>query len=107
VRDITLEAEFAENDLVFIHVWIGNLKVTVLAEALLEGSKLTLRGTHFDGPGPNTVGIEELRKIANRIAEATDVETVVVEGAVRTTGAAPGHQPRTLRFRRAARSGPA
>jgi hypothetical protein len=107
VRDITLRVTFDEHDLVTIEVGIGNLAITILAEALLGSRELVMRRTHFDGPGPNTLGIATLREIANRIAEIADVETVVVEGAIRTTGAAPGHQPRPLRFARAAHAGPA
>lgn len=107
MREIILRVAFEDHDLVTIDAGIGNLTVTILAEASLDGRALILRGTHFDGPGPNTLGIATLREIANRIAEIADVETVVVEGAIRTTGAAPGRKPRALRFARPTRAGPA
>lgn len=107
MSEIVLQAVFDNDDLVMIDVRIGNAVACILAHLVLEGSTLTLRGTHVDGPGANLLGPATLKAVVRRMMEIADVETVVIEGAIRTTGAGPGRIPYPIRFRRSARRRPA
>jgi len=75
----------------------------VVAEFEIDGRTLYIRKAHVDGPGPGTVGTRDLRSLIRGFAERckglADVDTVVLEGAERTTGARPGRRPRPLVFR--------
>jgi hypothetical protein len=76
--------------------------IMVMAEVALEGRFLTLRGLHVhgEGVGMNELGISGLRRIVAEAMEDLDVDEIVIEGAVRVTGASPGRTPRRLRFAR-------
>jgi hypothetical protein len=76
--------------------------IMAMAEVALEGRSLTLRGLHVhgEGVGMNELGISGLRRIVAEAMEDLDVDEIVIEGAVRVTGAGPGRTPRRLRFAR-------
>jgi hypothetical protein len=76
--------------------------ITAMAEVALEGRCLTLRGLHVHGEdvGANELGVSGLRRIVAEAMEDLDVDEIVIEGAVRVTGASPGRIPRRLRFAR-------
>jgi hypothetical protein len=74
--------------------------IMAMAEVALEGRSLTLRGLHVhgEGVGMNELGISGLRRIVAEAMEDLDVDEIVIEGAVRVTGAGPGRTPRRLWF---------
>jgi len=104
---IELEAVFDDGDMVMIDVRIGNASACILAQVVLDRTQMILRRMHVDGPGANLLGPAVLKSIVRRMMEIADVETVVVEGAIRTTGAGPGRIPDPIRFRRTSRRDPA
>jgi hypothetical protein len=61
---------------------------------------LCLQRVHIEGPGANAIGIANLRVLAAFVMEGMGYEAIEIEGALRTTGATPGHRPRPLRFTR-------
>ncbi|WP_156917623.1 hypothetical protein [Salinarimonas rosea] len=65
-----------------------------------EGRTLRLVGFHVQPEtlGPNALGPANLRSLVQALRERMGYDTVVIEGAVRTTGAGPGRRPRALRF---------
>jgi hypothetical protein len=93
--------EIAERDVVNVTFRSGERFVECLADAALEGRIAWLSQCHFQGSGANTVGIRLLRMLAQIVMERIDVDELRIEGASRTTGAGPGHDPRPLVFRRA------
>jgi hypothetical protein len=79
--------------------------VLVMAEASMEGQTLWLRGVHAQSDaGPNALGIANLRLIADLALEKMGYDEIIVEGAIRTTGARPGRIPKPLRFTRRGRN---
>jgi len=76
--------------------------IMVMAEVALEGRCLTLRGLHVHGidVGANELRVAGLRRMVQEIMEDLNVDEIVIEGSVRTTGAGPGRTPRRLRFAR-------
>jgi hypothetical protein len=70
------------------------------AEPVVMGRTLLLRGTHVQDGRPNLVGASNLGVIAQALMEGMGFDELVVEGAVRTTGANPGRRPRLMRFAR-------
>lgn len=75
----------------------------MLAEVRFEERCLRLVGVHTFGAdiGPNQFGPTRLRWLAQAVMEVLDCDEIIVEGAVRTTGAGPGRRPGRLRFARA------
>jgi hypothetical protein len=76
------------------------------AEPEVQGTTLVLRGTHIQGAYANAVGGGNLRILAQALMERMDFHGLLVEGAIRTTGANPGHRPRVVRFTRRVRPAP-
>jgi hypothetical protein len=74
-----------------------------MAEPELDGSTLVLHRVHVQGAGANAIGAANLRVLARAVMERMDVDGLVIEGAVRTTGANPGRRPAVLRFARRVR----
>ena len=65
-----------------------------------KGTTLLLRAVHAQDARPNAVGAANLRIVARALMERLNVDGLIVEGAVRTSGANPGRRPRPLRFTR-------
>lgn len=78
-----------------------------MAEPEVRDRTLVLHGTHVQGASANAVGAGNLRVLAQALMEGMDFDGLVVEGAIRTTGANPGRRPRILRFARNVRAPPA
>ena len=75
-----------------------------MAEPIQQGNTLILQGTHVQGLSPNAIGAGNLMVMAQAVMERMELDGLVVEGALRTTGANPGHRPRVLRFARRLRA---
>jgi hypothetical protein len=76
--------------------------IVVMAEVTMEGRCLMLRGLHVHGidVGVNELRVAGLRRVVREFMEDLNVDEMVIEGSVRTTGAGPGRTPRPLRFAR-------
>ena len=74
----------------------------IMGEMLRFDRELRLGAVHIQSEtvGPNVLGWARLRQIARAVAEKVGVDVILIEGAARTTGAAPGRIPRPLRFTR-------
>jgi hypothetical protein len=79
---------------------LGTLEL--MAEPILSKRRLMLRGLHVQGVDlrPNALGPANLRRLAAIVMERLDCDEIVIEGAVRTTGAGKGRRPRPTRFAR-------
>ena len=75
-------------------------RLSLTAEPKMDGATLILRGLHVQGASANKIGAANLMVLARTVMERMDIDRLVVEGALRTTGANPGHRPSILRFSR-------
>ena len=80
--------------------------LTFMAEPVIEGTLLILKAMHAQDSRANRIGAGNLLVIAQVLMERMDFDGLVIEGALRTTGANPGHRPRRLRFTRHVRPAP-
>ncbi len=99
---IVLVDEVTEGGVVTVEVSAGGACLLIMGEIEEDSRRLVATGVHVSSTGvdPNEVGIVNLRQIAKAIMEMGDYDEIVVEGAVRTTGAHPGHKPRAIRLAR-------
>jgi len=75
-----------------------------MAEPVMQGRTMLLKRLHVQDPSRNAVGMANLTLIARVVMERMDLDGLVIEGAVRSTGANPGHRPRGVRFTRRVRA---
>jgi hypothetical protein len=79
-------------------------RLSFMAEPEMTGSTLVLHRVHLQDAWANAVGAGNLMRLARTVMERMDIDGLVIEGAVRTTGANPGRRPRVLRFSRRVRA---
>jgi hypothetical protein len=90
-----------DDPVVSARITAAGVTVFVMAEVEDVGRSLRLIGLHLHSlDGCNAVGVGGLRRLADAVMEVMDYDELIVEGAVRTTGANPGHRPNSLRFTR-------
>lgn len=109
-EQITFEviAEMTHHPVVTLEVQTPIGPLWFMGEPVLVGRVMTARMVHAQGATPRSVGWVNLRAVADAVMVRMDLDGLVIEGAVRTTGACPGRRPRPLRFapRRAPAAGP-
>jgi hypothetical protein len=83
-------------------------RVRVMAEVTIEGRVMVAAGLHAHGVtlGRGGLGAHRIRWLMQAIMEALDCDACIIEGAARTSVAAPGRRPDRLRFTRAPASPP-
>jgi hypothetical protein len=90
---------------VLIRTPAGTLRV--MATVRHEGRRVTLLGVHIQGEdvAVGRFGWVNLRRAGQALLEwFGNHDELVVEGAVRTSGASPGRHPRVIRFTRGLRA---
>jgi len=99
---MTIQLLEEESDVVVARLETAIGTLLVMAEIELVESLLILRGLHIQGEnvGVNELGVIGIRRIIRDTMEHLNVDAIVIEGAIRTTGASPGRRPRRLRFTR-------
>ena len=105
---IVLLDEVSEGDIVASEDTVGNATLRIMGEIRRAGQNLAVEGVHISSSGldPNELGFAKLRRISQAIMELGNCDEILVEGAVRTTGAHPGHRRGVLRFTRNRRPRP-
>ena len=104
---IVLDEELSAGAIVTARVETPDGELELMAEIERFDRELVLAGIHIQSRnlGPNRLGWARLRQIARAVAEIADVDTIVVKGAPRTSGAVPGRVlPGPIRFARALRA---
>jgi hypothetical protein len=101
--DIVLDDELTDDPVITARILTPAGELLVMAEVSLDDGELVLRGLHMHGVslGLNSLGWSRLRQLARAVIERMDVDAIVIEGAVRTSGARRGFIPRRIRFARA------
>jgi hypothetical protein len=109
VGDISFELldDMTDDPVVTLLVMTPAGRLMFVAEPMEQGTSLVLQGTHVQDARVNAVGTANLMVIAQALMEGMGFDELVVEGALRTTGANPGRRPRALRFTRRVRPPPA
>ncbi|MBJ7417493.1 MAG: hypothetical protein JHC88_18915 [Niveispirillum sp.] len=74
----------------------GTLRLLGLIE--LKGRTLHVRDVHVEGLTPGALGRAGLNALGYALMEVADVDELIVQGAVRTTGARPGRRPAPFRL---------
>jgi hypothetical protein len=81
--------------------------IEVMAEIAVDARSLRLQRLHVQSAvEPNAIGHANWRLVAAMVMERMDYDEIIVEGAVRTTGASPGRRPQRIRFARRVRAAP-
>ncbi len=109
VADISFEIinDMTDDPVVTVLVQTPIGQLTFTAEPVEDGNVLVARGTHVQDASANAVGAANLMVIAQAAMKEMGYDGIVIEGALRTTGANPGRRPRTIRFTRHIRPAPA
>jgi hypothetical protein len=91
-----------EADVVLARVESSVGALLVLAQVEFAGRILMLRGLHVEGENVevNQLKITGIRQLVRDVMEILDVDELIIEGAIRTSGSGPGRRPRGLRFSR-------
>lgn len=104
LEDIAIDLidEASEGEVVTVRVSAAGAALFMMGEIREDGKRLVLGDVHVssEGTNPNEVGVCNLRQVARAVMEIGGYDEIVVEGAVRTTGAHPGHRPGSIRFSR-------
>jgi hypothetical protein len=102
IKDISFEIvnDMTDDPVVTLAVRTPSGVVIFVAEPTMRGAVLSLHGTHVQNASPNALGMANLMIIAQALMQRMGLDGLVVEGAIRTTGANPGRRPRVLRFTR-------
>ena len=104
--EIVFDDEFCAGSIVTARIRTPNGELELIGEIERFDRELVVAGVHIQSHdlAPNRLGWPRLRQIARAVAEIADVDTIVVKGALRTTGAVPGRIiPGPIRFTRAVR----
>jgi hypothetical protein len=99
---IVLDDELSAGSVVTSRIRTPEGELVLIADIERFDRELVLAGLHIQGENlrPNQLGWGRLRLIARAVAEKADVDTIVVKGATRTSGAVRGRVPRPIRFSR-------
>lgn len=96
--------DMSEDPVVTIIVTTPDGIMKFMAEPEQVGTTLIMHATHIQGLWSNAVGAGNLIVLARTLMERMEFDEIVVEGAIRTTGANPDNRPRVFRFTRRIRS---
>ena len=72
--------------------------IELIANIGNSAGHLLLDKAHLGGAKPNQLGYTEIKLAVNLLLEVLNVDVLYFQGAVRTTGAKPGHLPRPFKF---------
>jgi hypothetical protein len=90
--------DFGGTDTVLVTVTNGTDVIQFMADVEFDRRKAVSRGVHVQGGGRNTLGPAALRRLIRWVKDQLDVDELRIEGAARTSGAAPGRVPPALVF---------
>jgi hypothetical protein len=100
---VTLEEDLSEGDIATVMIGTPAGKLEVMARIVVSNRTIRLLGLHIRSPdiAPGDFGLGNLRRAGGALLEwFGDYDELVIEGAVRTSGAKPGHRPRVIRIAR-------
>ena len=93
---MTIRIVEIDGDVVELAATLPIGEIRIITGFKLEGEDLVLMGLHIDGPGAGSLGLHTLRDLARDFGRQCSAKRVMIQGGIRTTGAAPGHVPRAI-----------
>jgi hypothetical protein len=100
-----IDYDATDHPVVTIRMTTPSGLIEVMAEVAADGRALRLARLHVQSAAePNEIGYPNWRLVATMVMESMGYDEIIVEGAVRTTGASPGRRPRPIRFTRRIRA---
>lgn len=96
-----LEDDGTDDPIASLKLSALGVELEIMATVFFESRKIRLMNAHMQGAQPNSVGLANLKIAARVFLERMDFDEIIIEGALRTTGANPGRTPKPLRFTRA------
>jgi hypothetical protein len=99
---VVIDDELSAGSVVTARIRTPEGELVLIADTERFDRELVLAGLHIQGENlrPNQLGWARLRQIARAVAEKADVDTILVKGATRTSGAVRGRIPGPIRFTR-------
>lgn len=97
-QSVRIEIVQAEADEVIIAIATPAGTLELMASVSIRGRSLSMMGAHVQGLHPGTLGRSGLNAIGLALLELADVDEIVIQGGVRTTGRRRGRRPRIFRF---------
>lgn len=96
------EAEIEEIDglVILIEVKTPLGRVEILGRSWLAGRTLLGAEVHLGGLSANALGAAGLNAIAQKVLKDADVDSIIIQGGVRTSGRLIGKRPREFRYPR-------
>jgi hypothetical protein len=89
-----------DGDTFSIDLTLRERTVSIVADVTFQDRVACLWGAHILADGPNRFGYRSLLSLIPWALDFLDVDELRIAGATRTSGAAPGHLPPELAFRR-------
>ena len=81
-----------EGNIIIASFKVAAGKANVMTEVGRHGDDLILSGTHIEG----SATLKEALQMAKDLGKAAGARRVIIKGAIRTTGARPGHVPKPI-----------
>jgi hypothetical protein len=102
IKDISFDfvEDMTDDPVVTVRILTPVGPLTFMAVPIMLGATMVLQGLHAQDQAPNAVGPGNLMVIAHAVMEGMGLDGLVIKGALRSTGANPGHRPRDIRFAR-------
>lgn len=97
---IALVDELCVEELVTLQVTTPSGPILFIGNVLEWRTRLVVERVHVQGLQANALGAHRLLAMAQQAMEWLDVDEIVLQGGLRTSGAKEGHFPARLRFRR-------
>ncbi len=96
--ELSVEIDMVDGREVILIVGTPVGPVSIIGTVTVTADVLELDGVHVSGPGPGRVGRDGINAIAQKIMEELDVQEILAQGGIRTTGRRRGQVPRPFRF---------
>ena len=98
--EIRIELDVVEDDAMIVSVTTPIGELQVAGSVSIVGRVLFIDRVHVQGLHPGALGRAGLNAIGRKLLEVADVDKIVVQGGVRTTGRNKGKRPKPISFPR-------
>ena len=96
--DVTVEIDQVDRDVMIVVITTPVGKLQIIGEVARNGRVLHVREAHAGGLRPGALSRAGLNAIGRKLLVEADVDQIIIEGSVRTTGRNVGKHPTRFRF---------